>query len=381
MMMMMVVIGSSHFLLFHPVWLLICRRGAARLGEVCRRGCAAVGSPAAVLGVELPPLFDVHQVPKVFREDGILTGYRHPQSSALDCVLSCFRLNNETVNIWTHFLPTWYFVWRLASLCRGTNFASDCYTWPLLAYMLLVCVYPLTSCAAHTFSAMSSEWRHICYFLDYGALSLYSLGTAICYGCYVMPDGWLNGWLHRHFVPIAVGNSLLCTSLACYSRLVEVRFPQRSKVLRTLAFAVPFVFDSLPVFYRLLLCCGGRCSPSEALLSHFYQVTFALLTCFLFTSHLPERLAPGRFDYFGHSHQLFHVSAVVATHFQLGAVLSDMTSRRGRLEATGAPPSLPGTAGAVALGLVLNLGVVALFVAPLLRRSPRRPAPNHGKDQ
>ncbi|XP_061633670.1 membrane progestin receptor delta isoform X7 [Phyllopteryx taeniolatus] len=203
---------------FHPVWLLICRRGAARLGEVCRRGCAAVGSPAAVLGVELPPLFDVHQVPKVFREDGILTGYRHPQSSALDCVLSCFRLNNETVNIWTHFLPTWYFVWRLASLCRGTNFASDCYTWPLLAYMLLVCVYPLTSCAAHTFSAMSSEWRHICYFLDYGALSLYSLGTAICYGCYVMPDGWLNGWLHRHFVPIAVGNSLLCTSLACYSR-------------------------------------------------------------------------------------------------------------------------------------------------------------------
>ncbi|XP_061675017.1 membrane progestin receptor delta isoform X4 [Syngnathoides biaculeatus] len=274
-----------------------------------------------------------------------------------------------------------YFVWRLASLCRSSDFAGDRYTWPLLAYMLLVCAYPLTSCAAHTFSAMSSQWRHICYFFDYGALSLYSLGSAICYGCYVMPDGWLNGWLHRHFVAIAVGNSLLCTGLSCYSRLVEVRFPQMSKALRTLAFAGPFVFDSLPVFYRLLLCCGGRCSPSEALLNHFYQVTFALLTCFLFTSHLPERLAPGRFDYFGHSHQLFHVSAVVATHFQLGAVLSDMSSRRARLEAAGAAPSLPGTAGALALGLALNLGVVALFGAPLLRRSPRPPAPDRAKDQ
>lgn len=44
---------------------------------------------------------------QVFREDGIISGYRHPQSSALDCVLSSFQMTNETVNIWTHFLPTW----------------------------------------------------------------------------------------------------------------------------------------------------------------------------------------------------------------------------------------------------------------------------------
>ncbi|KAM9805945.1 membrane progestin receptor delta isoform 1-T1 [Syngnathus typhle] len=345
------------------VWLLI-----ARLGEVRRRGWPTAATPAAVLGVKLPPLFDVHQVPQVFREDGILSGYRHPQSSALDCLLSSFRINNETVNIWTHFLPTWYFVWRLASLCSDVSLASDSYTWPLLAYMLPVCVYPFTSCCAHTFSAMSSEWCHIWYFLDYGALSLYSLGSAICYGCYAMPDGWLNGWLHRHFVAIAVGNSLFCTGLSCYSRFVEVRFPRRSKVLRTAAFVLPFVFDSLPVFYRLLLCCGGCCSPSEALLSHLYQVTLAFLTCFLFASHLPERLAPGRFDYFGHSHQLFHVCAVLATHFQVEAVLCDMTSRRARLEAAGTAPSLPGTAGVLALSLALNLAVIALFSAPLLRR-------------
>lgn len=44
---------------------------------------------------------------QVFREDGIMSGYRHPRSSAVDCILSSFQMTNETVNIWTHFLPTW----------------------------------------------------------------------------------------------------------------------------------------------------------------------------------------------------------------------------------------------------------------------------------
>lgn len=50
---------------------------------------------------------EVLSAPQVFREDSIISGYRHPQSSALDCLLSSFQMNNETVNIWTHFLPTW----------------------------------------------------------------------------------------------------------------------------------------------------------------------------------------------------------------------------------------------------------------------------------
>ncbi|XP_061633668.1 uncharacterized protein paqr6 isoform X5 [Phyllopteryx taeniolatus] len=291
---------------FHPVWLLICRRGAARLGEVCRRGCAAVGSPAAVLGVELPPLFDVHQVPKVLRVEAGLAVPRHEL---------CERL--------------------LHVAAAGVHAAGVRVPFDLLR-------------GAHL-------QRHVVRVAPHLLLPRLRRAQPLQPG-------------HRDLLRLLRDARRLAERLAASTLCAHRRGQQ-------LALHQP------RLLLTLLLCCGGRCSPSEALLSHFYQVTFALLTCFLFTSHLPERLAPGRFDYFGHSHQLFHVSAVVATHFQLGAVLSDMTSRRGRLEATGAPPSLPGTAGAVALGLVLNLGVVALFVAPLLRRSPRRPAPNHGKDQ
>lgn len=40
-----------------------------------------------------------------------MLGYWHPKSSAIDCVLNSFQMMNETVNIWTHFLLTWW-GWR-----------------------------------------------------------------------------------------------------------------------------------------------------------------------------------------------------------------------------------------------------------------------------
>uniref|UniRef100_A0A3B3CNZ4 Progestin and adipoQ receptor family member VI n=1 Tax=Oryzias melastigma TaxID=30732 RepID=A0A3B3CNZ4_ORYME len=339
-----------------------------RFREVCQRGRGAIRLPTDMLSFKLPQLFDIHQVPKVFREDGIISGYRHPRSSALDCLLSSFQMNNETVNIWTHFLPTWYFLWRFFLLCSTVNFLSDSYTWPLLVYMLLICVYPFTSCCAHVFSTMSPESRHICYFFDYGALSLYSLGCAISYGYYVMPDCWVNSWIQQHFVPIAVGNSLFCTSMSCYSRFVELQFPQRSKALRTGAFVVPFLFDTVPLFYRVLLFCWGGCGMGDALSNHCYHLLFAFLTCFLFTAHLPERLAPGRFDYFGHSHQLFHIAAVVGTHFQMEGVLADMASRRLWLQTHSSAPSFLGTelrlssgsAASVLLHNLMQIGSAAL---------------------
>lgn len=42
-----------------------------------------------------------------YQEQGILFGYRPPSSSAADCLLSVFQMTNETLNIWTHFVPAW----------------------------------------------------------------------------------------------------------------------------------------------------------------------------------------------------------------------------------------------------------------------------------
>lgn len=70
-----------------------------------------------------------------------------------------------------------FFVWKFVTVLCVTDIQNDSYSWPLLVYMGTSCVYPLASSCAHTFSSMSGNARHICYFLDYGAVNLFSLGA------------------------------------------------------------------------------------------------------------------------------------------------------------------------------------------------------------
>ncbi|NWI94329.1 MPRGB protein, partial [Pitta sordida] len=320
-----------------------------------------------MLSLKLPRLLSIHQVPKGYQEQGILCGYRRPHSSATACVLSAFQMTNETLNIWTHFLPKWYFVWTLLGWLQGAR--EDPQAWPLVAYLVTCCLYPLASSCAHTFSTMSSRARHICYFCDYAALSTYSLGSALAYSAYVFPPEWLGSSFHLCYVPLATLNTLLSTGLSCYSRFLEVERPRLSKASRTLAFVYPYLFDSIPLFHRLWGCSWHGCTEGSLPL-HLRHTGCAFLTCLIFTTHLPESLAPGHFDYIGHSHQLFHVCGILGTHFQLEAILRDMAERQGQLLL----PSSLQTLGSLGICLAGNVAIVGICSGSLhlIPESPHR---------
>lgn len=88
---------------------------------------------------------------------------------------------------------------------------------------------------------------------------------------------------------------------------------------------------------------------------------------------LPPHVSPS--PHAGHSHQLFHVSAVVGTHFQMEGVMADMTARRAWLVAHGGTPSFLGTIGMLVASLVLNLAIIGIFSTPLLWKLPPPPPP------
>uniref|UniRef100_A0A3Q0SKA6 Progestin and adipoQ receptor family member Vb n=1 Tax=Amphilophus citrinellus TaxID=61819 RepID=A0A3Q0SKA6_AMPCI len=296
--------------------------------------------------IKLPRVFTINQVPKVFHEDSIISGYRHPRSSATDCILSLFQMTNETLNIWTHFLPTWYFLWKVVTVVLMQTAWQDSFTWPMVIFLLTCCIYPLASSCAHTFSSMSARARHICFFFDYGALSFYSLGSAIVYSAYVFPDKWVNSSFHQYYITIAVFNSKFHPYF--------------------IAFAYPYLFDSIPLFYRVFLCVGEGCTDNDTNILHYHHIALAFLTGFLFATHLPERLAPGSFDYIGHSHQLFHVCAILGTHFQMQALEQDMVTRHPWLVENSTPITFGNSVGPVLLCVVLNLAIIFLYSLPLL---------------
>uniref|UniRef100_A0A8C9RK85 Progestin and adipoQ receptor family member Va n=1 Tax=Scleropages formosus TaxID=113540 RepID=A0A8C9RK85_SCLFO len=347
-----------------PLWLPGCLL-------VCLRG------PFTLLAImfsliRLPRIFTVHQVPKAFQEDSIISGYRHPRSSATDCILSLFQLTNETLNIWTHFLPTWYFLWKLLTVVLTHNVRHDAFIWPLLVFLASCCVYPFTSSCAHTFSTMSARARHVCFFFDYAALSFYSLASAITYSAYVVPDVWVGSAFHQYYVAVAVLNTAICTGLACYSRFSECQSPKLGKILRVAAFAYPYLFDNIPLFYRIFVCAGEGCTDNETNSLHYCHTALAFLTVVLFITHLPERLAPGCFDYFGHSHQLFHICGIIGTHFQMEAVQLDMNVRRQWLLAHAPPITFSNTFGAALLSVALSLIIISVFSKALFLTTSRK---------
>lgn len=204
-----------------------------------------------------------------------------------------------------------------------------------------------------------SEWfRHVCFFLDYGALSVYSFGCALVYSHYVFPTDYMGTWLHRAFIPLAFINGGCCTMLACSSRLMHEG--RLRKLFRMLAFMLPYFCCSVPLLYRLAFCQGSECE-AESFPSHRRQFCWAFLTGFLYASHFPERLAPGRFDIVGHSHQIFHVCGMMATYSQFQAVSVDLVQRRDVITSLAPEASFMSTLGLLVTLVVMNLLIIASF--------------------
>ncbi|KAK7079392.1 Membrane progestin receptor delta, partial [Halocaridina rubra] len=283
------------------------------------------------------PVKRVDEVAETLREPGIITGYRNENCSALQAMVSLFNATNETVNFWTHFLAFFYFVWLLVSLSTVMPLFEDAYYFPLTCYLFASCAYPLMSCLAHAFSCLSLTALHICYFIDYAAISMYTWAVALIYYFYAFPTHLMNTWYSQIFLPIAVINSFLATFCASSSRFFKSTTVQ--KILRLLAFVVPFVWDSAPLVIRLYTCDYETESCGESSIYHIHQFVCVGIAFFFYGSHLPERLAPGCFDYVGHSHNLLHVFSIIATNEQMRAIIIDLKHQKHRLEAINWIPS------------------------------------------
>ena len=75
----------------------------------------------------------------------------------------------------------------------------------------------------------------------------------------------------------------------------------------------------------------------------------------------------------GHSHQLFHVCVILATHMQMEAILLDKTLRKEWLLASSGALSLPQIAGAILLCLIFSLSNIIYFSAVLYRAPEPEP--------
>ena len=308
--------------------------------------------------------YPVYKVPLEFREPFISSGYRRPQLSAWECFQSLFKRSNETINVWSHLIAFAVFVCRFIVIFRQHNPFDDAFVYPLLSFAVGASIMSLMSSFAHLFNSMSSKIRHVCFFFDYAAISVYGFTAGQAFYFYSRPlnTDWLIFRSHSVFVAVCVIASILSTYSCCASRhrWIDFKF-----LIRTGTFATSFFINTLPYWLRMYDCTSQVDCNVVSFSSFWRHVLFYAVAALAFGSKLPERLLPGVFDFCGQSHHFLHIFGAIAVMEEFTATYLDMLGRRKALEDLSTVPTFGNCLCVSLLMLVSNITVIFWFASSI----------------
>lgn len=306
-------------------------------------------------------LLKEHEISSEFRDPFITAGYRRPGCAFWPCFTTLFTIHNETVNIWSHFLGMIFFVAFCVPVFILHNPLQDSFVWPLLAFSAGIVTMLLMSSTAHLFNSMSLKARHICFFLDYAAISTYTFTAGQVFFFYSRPTN--SGLFLLQSAPLFLGISALISASSTYFCCASRHTWHNHKfIIRTGTYALTWFFNTLPFLWRIMVCDGViDCNPSA------YRYFIRQFLCFFIAaisnaSKIPERFIPGWFNIFGQSHHFMHVLCALGSFDDFLAVKSDMLARREILHANiHAIPSFTNSILLMIAVLGANIAIVVWF--------------------
>ncbi|TSN30232.1 Membrane progestin receptor beta [Bagarius yarrelli] len=274
-------------------------------------------SPRATVGAS--------NVPCLFREPYIHSGYR-PVGQPWHCyALSLFQSHNELLNVWSHLLAVPVVLLRFWFFAATGSLTLDASSLPLCLYTLSALTYLIFSTLAHLLQSHSELSHYSLFFLDYVGVAVYQYGSALAHYFYCTEDEWRQSLVRALYLPGAALLGWLSCASCCFAKLRYSRpYPLRRKILQIVPSSLAYMLDISPVALRI----ATRPLWEPVLVLHALQVAFFMMAAFFFSCPVPERFFPGRCDIIGHGHQIFHILLVMCTICQMEAVFKDFLVQR-----------------------------------------------------
>ncbi|KAI7907192.1 hemolysin-III related-domain-containing protein [Cokeromyces recurvatus] len=251
----------------------------------------------------------LEELPKDRRENQfVLSGYRFYHTSK-DCLLSLFKLHNETMNIWSHLLGFFFFLYLSVHIfTRKFPEASNLDLLMFIAFCFSSLLCLLCSSVYHTFICHSAH--HIKSFtatLDYIGITFLitaSISMVVHFGFYCEP------------IPRAryIIFSCLIGSIGVILPFFRFFDTKRYRPLRIGLF-VAMAFSSIVPLLHL--------STLKGLLVTLSFLKPVLIGCIMYTcgvivygKRFPEKFFPGKFDATGMtSHAIWHIFVCLGIFF------------------------------------------------------------------
>lgn len=272
------------------------------------------------------PTVTVSEVPALFREPYILTGYR-PTRQDWSCYLfTLFQRHNECLNVWTHLLAGPILLFHWWAKVDALGFILDAASLPLYLFLVSSLTYMFFSVVAHLLHSHCEHSHYILFFLDYVGVAVYQYGSSLGHYFYSSEGAWRESIVGLLFLPGAALFGWLSCLSCCIAKFRYKRpYPWQRKICQLVPTSAAYLLDISPVAHRLVTVSWIQ-EPS--LPFHALQIASFLLSAMFFSCPIPECFFPGQCDFVGQGHQIFHVLLSLCTMFQLEALFQDYARRR-----------------------------------------------------
>ena len=213
---------------------------------------------------------------------------------------------------------------RIWELSREFSLLGDSNMWPLTAGLLTMAVMFLCSAMAHCVQNKSELIHYTGFMIDYAGIGLYGFGSVLLHYTYCIDKSLLNSWIRHIAIPIgAILGLLVCTCCIISKVMYRKPYPPHRKIWQIGSVAGIYIWLSIPLFHRIILSLEHG-EWDESLQDHMTQMFWFAMAGFFFGSDMPQRIFPGKFDFLGHSHQIFHVCIIIVTKKQLDGLYLDI---------------------------------------------------------
>ena len=173
--------------------------------------------------------------------------------------------------------------------------------WPLFVIIHSAILLFLFSASFHSLKAINERYHDILSRFDYGGISLLIAGS--CYPPYYYFFYYSNTFKYIYLVEITVFG--LGTFL--YSLTDDFNKPQK-RTLRGIIFLILGLSTAIPILHMAFF--GKKIDgygPGLKLINWYLGGASYVIGALLYIIRFPEKKFPGKFDYVGASHQIFHV--------------------------------------------------------------------------
>ncbi|XP_069751485.1 membrane progestin receptor alpha-B [Narcine bancroftii] len=267
------------------------------------------------------------EVPQIFREPYIHSGYRPVRQSWRYYFFTLFLRHNESVNVWSHLFAALIVLLKLQEFSQTMDFWSDRHTWPLLILLVSAINYLTCSSLAHLLQARSEFAHYSFFFVDYVGVAVYQYASALVHYYYSIEEEWYH-IIKAFYLPMATLLAWLSCIGCCYAKSnAKVLHPWSRKLYQIVPAGLAYALDISPVVHRIYSCYSSSCTDSS-IWYHECQIIFFLLSAYFFSCPHPEKWFAGKCDIFLQGHQIFHAFMVLCTFVQLEAVHLDYKQRQ-----------------------------------------------------